>query len=92
MNVKYTSGLVLLLVGILGTPLAVLFYREQSSSAPTPIPQIRLLDSPFTTSLPEAKSYLPLTSNPTSSKPNRPTPEPATIDWSDVTNKPGRIR
>ena len=54
MNVKYTSGLVLLLVGILGTPLAVLFYREQSSATNPPTPQIRLLDSLLTISVPEA--------------------------------------
>jgi len=59
MNIKYTSGLVLLLVGILGIPLAVLFYRELSSAAPTPTPQIRLLDSPqarITSSVPEVKA------------------------------------
>jgi len=91
MNIKYTSGLALLLVGILGTPLAVLLYRELNSVTPQPTPQIRLLDSPLariTTSVPQTQPFLPLTSNSISGKPGKPTPEPSTIDWGDVTNKP----
>jgi len=87
MNVKYTSGLVLLLVGILGTPLAVLFFREQSPATNPPTPQIRLLDTPLARITPSS-TYLPLTSISNPGKPNKPTPEPATTDWSDITNKP----
>lgn len=79
MNVKYTSGLVLLLVGILGIPLAVLFYRELNSAAPTPTPQIRLLDSPLvriTASVPEAKRKDPPKPKSTRNPKRTPTPIP----------------
>ena len=44
----------------------------------------------FTRSFVTASSELeqPLTSNGFSGKPNKPTPQPATVDWDDVTNKP----
>ena len=44
----------------------------------------------FTRSFVTASSNLeqPPASNSTPGKPNRPTPGPATVDWSDVTNKP----
>ena len=86
MKLNFTSGLVLLLLGIFVTPVAVLSYRALNSTpepATAPTTQIRMLDSPLT-----RIPYLPLTSNSISGKPNKPTPEPASVDWDDVTNKP----
>ncbi len=86
MKLNFTSGMVLVLISIFVTPVAVLSYRAlnsppEPSTAPTT--QIRMLDSPLA-----RIPYLPLTSKSISGKPNRPTPEPATVEWGNVTNKP----
>ncbi len=86
MKLNFTSGLVLVLIFIFVAPVAALSYRAlnsptEPSTAPTT--QIRMLDSPLA-----RIPYLPLTSNSISGKPNKPTREPATVDWGNVTNKP----
>jgi len=86
MKLNFTSAMVLVLIFIFATPVAVLSYRALNSPPePSTVPttQIRMLDGPLA-----RIPHLPLTSNSISGKPNRPTPEPATVDWGDVTNKP----
>jgi len=78
MKLNFTSGMVLVLIFIFVTPVAVLSYRALNSPtepSSAPATQIRMLDSPLA-----RIPHLPPISNSISGKPNKPTPEPATVD------------